>query len=71
MRKNKINFPAIIWLVAALGAVSAAFAKHASINDRKGGKADIYKLGKNAMFVTNKKPKDAAAYSVKKFFSKL
>ena len=63
------NFSAVMWLFAALGAVAALFFKHASISDEKGGKADIYKLGNHAAFVTNKKPKSAAADSVKNFFS--
>ena len=58
-----------MWLFAALGAVAAMFLKHASINDEKGGRADIYKLGNHAAFVTNKKPKSAAADSVKNFFT--
>lgn len=63
------NFSAVMWLFAALGTVAAMFFKHASINDEKGGKADIYKLGNHAAFVTNKKPKSAAADSVKNFFT--
>ena len=58
-----------MWLFAALGAVAALFFKHASISDEKGGKVDIYKLGNHAAFVTNKKPKSAAADSVKNFFT--
>lgn len=66
-----------MWLFAALGAVAALFFKHASVidgrqasvSDEKGRKVDIYKLGSHAAFVTNKKPKSAAADSVKNFFS--
>ena len=63
------NFSAVMWLFAALGAAAAMFFKHASISDENGGKADIYKLGNHAAFVTNKKPKSAAADSVKNFFT--
>ena len=63
------NFSAVMWLFAALGAVAAMFFKHVSISDEKGGRADIYKLGNHAAFVTNKKPKSAAADSVKNFFT--
>lgn len=63
------NFSAVMWLIAALGALAAMFLKHASINDQKGGSVDIYKLGKNAAFVTNKKPRSAAADSAKSFFA--
>lgn len=62
------NFSAVMWLIAALGAVAALFVKHASVSGEKSGRADIYKLGKHAAFVTNKKPKSAAADSVKSYF---
>ena len=63
------NFSAVMWLLAALGAIAALFFKHASFSGEKGGKADIYKLGNHAAFVTNKKPKSAAADSVKSYFA--
>ncbi|MDE6710397.1 MAG: hypothetical protein K2J76_07895 [Oscillospiraceae bacterium] len=63
------NFSAVIWLFAALGAVAAMFFKRTSISDEKGRKTNIYKLGNHAAFVTNKKPKSAAADSVKNFFT--
>ena len=58
-----------MWLFAAAGAVAALFFKRASVSDENGKKVDIYKLGKHAAFVTNKKPKSAAADSVKSYFS--
>lgn len=63
------NFSAVMQLIALIGAVAALFFKHASISDEKGGNADIYKLGNHAAFVTNQKPKSAAADSVKSYFS--
>lgn len=69
------NFSAAMWLYAALraaaavGAVAALFCKRASVSDEKGKKVDIYKLGEHAAFVTNKKPRSAAADSVKNFFA--
>ena len=63
------NFSAVMWLFVAAGAVAALFFKRASVSDEKGKKVDIYKLGKHAAFVTNKKPKSAAADSVKSYFS--
>lgn len=63
------NFSAAMWLFAALGAVAALFFKRASVSDEKGKRVDIYKLGEHAAFVTNKKPRSAAADSVKNFFA--
>lgn len=63
------NLSAVMWLIAALGALAAMFFKHASISDQKGGRVELYKLGKNAAFVTNKKPSSAAADSAKSFFA--
>lgn len=63
------NFSAAMWLFAAVGAVAALFFKRASISDENGKRVDIYKLGKHAAFVTNKKPRSAAADSVKSFFA--
>lgn len=63
------NFTALMWLFAAVGAAAALFFKHASVNGESCGRADIYKLGNHAAFVTNKKPRSAAADSVKSFFS--
>lgn len=62
------NFSAVMWLFAAVGAVAALFFKRASVSSENGRKVDIYKLGRNAAFVTNKKPKSAAADSVKSYF---
>lgn len=62
------NFTALMWLFASVGAAAALFFKHASISGGKCGKADIYKLGNHAAFVTNKKPRSAAADAAKNFF---
>lgn len=63
------NFSAVMWLIAAVGAVAAMFFKSVSVSGENGAKFDIYKVGKNAAFVTNKKPKAAAADSAKNFFA--
>lgn len=59
-----------MWLFAALGAVAAMFFKRASVIDERGRRTNIYKLGNHVAFVTNKKPRSAAADSVKSFFAK-
>lgn len=58
-----------MWLAAMLGALAAAFFKHVSVNYEKGGGAKLYKIGKNAAFVTNKKAKTAAACSARNYFA--
>lgn len=63
------SFAALMWLLAAVGSAAALFFKRASVSGDKCGKADIYKLGKHAAFVTNKKPKSAAADAAKNFFA--
>ncbi len=64
------NFPAVMWLFSALGSDALMLFSPAPARDEKGRKTNIYKLGNHAAFVTNKKPKSAAADSVKSFFAK-